>query len=280
MKLIRMIPFAEELLFRSRCRSIREPKAIGPVVYGADTEGKVVSGLKSVGVKPVDFRVDLEKYKKYLEAAEYFSRHPKYYGTFIHEKSLEHFIAAELLGLKASDTYIDIASANSPVPEIYGRLFGCKAYRQDLHYPEGLNGDTIGGSAAKMPVPDGFADKMALHCSLEHFEGNSDMEFIKELGRVLKKGGKCCVVPFYLFDRYAIQTDPSAHSSVEFEKDAVVFCERGWDNRHGRFYDPAHFKGRILSNLKGLECTVYRIVNFKDIDKSCYARFALLIEKP
>lgn len=74
---------------------------------------------------------------------------------------------------------------------------------------EGIHVNDIGGDAGSMPVEDSFATKMALHFSLEHFEQDPDIRFIKEAIRVLRKGGKWCILPLYLFNRYAIKTDPS-----------------------------------------------------------------------
>ena len=80
----------------------------------------------------------------------------------------------EALDPQPGETWIDIANADGPTPEILTRLRGVRAYRQDLIYPEGIHGDRIGGDAGAMPVADGFADAMSLHCSLEHFEGDAD----------------------------------------------------------------------------------------------------------
>jgi hypothetical protein len=140
----------------------------------------------------------------------------------------------------------------------------------------------IGGDAANMAVPDGFASKMALHCSFEHFENRSDMGFIPEVSRVLKPGGAICILPLYMFDEYAIQTDPavSIPQEVKFDDDATVYCAYGWGNRHGRFYDPKRLLSRVCNNLNGMKLTVYRIVNAKQVDQSCYVQFAALIQKP
>lgn len=259
---------------------IRDPKVLGGVHYDDATDRKVLEGLATNGIRAVEMRIDAGEYREFFERAGYLKNYPRYYPKNIREKSLEHFIAAKLLALKKGDVYVDIASEASPVPEIYGRLYGLKAYRQDLSYPVGLNGDRIGGDASRMPVPGGFADKMALHCSFEHFEGGKDTDFIREASRVLKGGGRCAIVPLYLFERYAIQTDPGACWGVKFEEGVPVYCARGWANRHGRFYDAAHLKSRVLDNLGEMKYTLYRIVNAREIDTSCYARFALLLEKP
>jgi hypothetical protein len=228
------------------------------------------------------YEIDVADYRAYFDEAAYKEKYPNYYDFNLPEKSLEHYITARLLDLNPNDIYIDVASEGSPVPEIYNRLFGCTTYRQDLAYPEGLNGNAIGGDAAAMPIPDGFASKIALHCSFEHFEGESDIGFIREAGRVLRSGGSVCIVPLYLFDEYVIQTDPnvSVPEKVQFEDDAIVYCDPSWGNRHGRFYDPAHLMNRVHNHLNDLTLTVYRIANAKEVDQSCYVEFAALITKP
>jgi SAM-dependent methyltransferase len=260
---------------------IREPKAKGYITCSPAQANKIVQWFTRFGIEVEDYAIDAEEYRQYFQTARYSEDFPNYYSFNLPEKSLEHFIAAKLLDLSVDDVYIDIASEGSPVPEIYSKLFGTKTFRQDLSYAPGINGNLIGGDAANMPVPDGFASKMALHCSLEHFEGTSDIGFIKEIARVLRPGGAVCVVPLYLTEKYSIQTDPviSVPSNVTFEEDAIIHCASGWNNRHGRFYDPEHFVNRIYKNLNGLSVKLYRIINAKQIDSSCYVQFAAIIKK-
>ena len=139
----------------------------------------------------------------------------------------------------------------------------------------------IGGDAADMPVKDGFATKMALHCSFEHFEQDSDIRFIKEASRVLKVNGKVCIVPLYLFEKYVIQTDPSVLTKrgISFEKDATIYCARGWGQRHGRFYDVPHLITRIKDNLGGLNLIIYAVKNEKEVDPSCYVKFIAVLDR-
>jgi SAM-dependent methyltransferase len=262
--------------------AIREPKRPGGVRLDSEVINNIVIGLQSFGYEVKAHEIDVADYWAYFEEAAYREKYPDYYSDNLPEKSLEHYIAARLLDLKPSDIYIDIASEGSPTPEIYHRLFGCTTYRQDLAYPPGVNGDTIGGDAANMPVPDGFASKMGLHCSFEHFEGDSDIGFIKEASRVLRPGGAVCIVPLYLFSNYIILTDPdvSVPQKAQFEEDAVVHCVPKWGNRHGRFYDPVHLIERVHNNLNGMTMTIYRITNARKVVQSCYVEFAALITKP
>lgn len=262
--------------------AIREPKHLGGVVYTPESLRHIQQELRSRQFVIQDYTIDVADYRAYFEQADYQHRYPNYYPAHLAEKSLEHYLAARLLKLSSREVYIDIASEGSPVPEIYGRLFGCETYRQDLAYPAGLNDHVIGGDAAQMPVAEGFADKLALHCSFEHFEGDADVRFIREVSRVLKPGGAVCIVPLYLFDRYVIQTDPgvSVPAKMSFEPEAVVYCRPGWNNRHGRFYDPAHLQSRVGQALNGMTLMIYRILNARQVDPSCYVEFAALITKP
>jgi len=269
--------------WKSRYERLREPKTASPVIRTQKIHQEIKDQLNRYGFRVDELRIDVNGYKDYLERARY-DRFPRYnpFGTeVIAEKSLEHYLAAVLLDLSRDDIYIDIANSNSPTPEIYHELFGCETYRQDLIFPEGIHGRVIGGNAAKMPVTDGFASKMALHCSFEHFEGDSDIGFIREANRVLKKGGKVCILPLYFFTEYAIQTDPAyvRPEDIRFEDDAKIFAAKGWGNRHGRSYDVPHLSARIQDNLDGLDLTIYFVTNEKDIDKSCWLKFVALLEK-
>ena len=46
------------------------------------------------------------------------------------------------------------------------------------------------------------------------------------------------------------------------------------------FYDPEHAVARVIGQGAGLSATVFRLMNFADVDSSCYARFALLLARP
>jgi SAM-dependent methyltransferase len=261
---------------------IREPKKPQGVAYAPEAIERILHQLRQFGVRVTDYTIDLRDLAHYRAAARYREVYPNYYAFNVAEKSLEHYLAATLLQLSENDIYIDVASEHSPVPDIYHRLFKATTYRQDLAYARGMHGDRIGSDAANMPLPDGFATKMALHCSFEHFEGNTDRNFLCEAARLLKPGGAICIVPLYLFEEYAIQTDPTVAlaNGVRFDDGATVYCAQGWNNRFGRFYDPTQFLERIHNHNHGLDIDLYHLTNVQDVDPSCYARFAMLLTKP
>ena len=220
-----------------------------------------------------------KEFQEFAEAAAYASRYPGYYAGNLAEKTLEHLVSFRLLEVGANDVFVDVASEGSPMPEIARRLYGATAYAQDIMYAPGVNEGKIGGDACAIPVTAGFATKVALTCSLEHFEGDGDTRLFIEMGRVLRPGGKVVVIPLYMFTRPAVQTDPrySASAEVPFDPEATVFCADGWANRHGRFYSAASLLNRIAAPTRDLfDFAVFQIAGPDAIDPGIYARFALL----
>ncbi|MDA8079504.1 MAG: class I SAM-dependent methyltransferase [Nitrospiraceae bacterium] len=245
----------------------------------------VWTGFRNTGLHCEHLTVSPEAFRAYVQDAEYEGRFPDYcngYRSVLDEKSLEHFIARSILDPRESDTLIDLASEHSPLSDIVSRLTGCRAFRQDIMHPPGINGERIGGDACRMPIPDGFADKITLTCSLEHFEGDSDSRLFVEMYRVLKPGGMVCVVPFYAFPSAANQTDPTigVPNNVPFDSSATIFCAHGWGNRFARFYSPESFVKRIAERTGSLfDYTLYRLMNTGAIHSGIYARFVLLARK-
>lgn len=237
----------------------------------------IIDSSRQFGIHFKEYSIDLNGYRRYFKDAGYATRFSSYYPGHQIEKSLEHYVALSLLALQRDDVFMDIASENSPVPDIYRYLTGAKAYRQDITYKCGIDGNTIGGDACSIPVPNGFASKAALTCSLEHFEGDADTRLFIELSRVLKPGGKVCVVPLYIFLEEATQTDPtvSAPAGVIFDENTTVYCAKDWGNRHGRFYSPCSLNERIIKPVKDkFTFRFFHIKNADEVDPSVYARFA------
>jgi SAM-dependent methyltransferase len=240
---------------------------------------KVAPLAEAAGMELTPLAIDVLAYRDYYARALYDQRYPDYYVGNRPEKTLEHFIALTLLDIKPGEVFVDIASEHSPVPEIYERLTGARSYSQDIMYPEGISGNQIGGDACAMPVKDSFFQKAALTCSLEHFEGEADRGLFEEMHRVLSPGGKICITPFYLHHEEGTQTDPtlSVPAGVSFDETAIVYCARGWNNRHGRFYTPQSFMRRIGEPMKGkFDFAFYRITNPSEVDPTTYVRYAFV----
>lgn len=265
-------------------RLLRSPKRTGAVTFTPEIYASLRQELVDNDYDVWDFQIDVQDYRQYFARANYdqFGQYQQNMGSGFREKTLQHYVAAKLLELTPQDRYIDIASCDSPVPKVYGDLFGCEIWRQDILWPEGIRGREIGGDAAAMPVENGFATAMALHCSFEHFEGDADRRFIREASRVLCHGGRLCILPLYLNPYYAIQTDPAVlpRKGMKFEPDATLHLAHGWRNRHGRYYDISHLNERVRKQLGDLKLTIYHVTNAHEVDGYCGLRFAALFTKP
>ena len=194
------------------------------------------------------------------------------------EKLLEYFLRLQALELTPESEYIDIASCMSLFPSYVAERVGCKVSRQDFLYTEGIHerefpkcfadGKTtmrcIGSDGCTLPLEDSSVDAITLHCSFEHFEDNKDMLFANDALRVLRKGGKLLIIPFYCGDK-----------GVEvFHEEYAPGCQ------FHRYYDPGTFTGRVLAHLNypfSLELRHYP--NSRQIDDSFYCDLSMVIKK-
>ena len=246
------------------------------------------ANLRNSGIKVDVFTIDVDGYKNYIKTTDY----PlSYYGggkdpfqNFI-EKSLEHYVSLSFLKLNSSSVFMDIAAATSPFSDIIKQKYNvATSYKQDLIYPFGVDGNTVGGDASHIPLPDNSVDGATLHCSLEHFEGNSDTLFFKEIERILKPNGVLVVLPFYLARQYTNHIDPvfnllRRHHVILDDDSRMQLRYASWKQFFSRHYDPQALNERVLSKTPNLDLTIFRVLNFKDVDKSCYLRFIGVFSK-
>ncbi len=246
----------------------------------------IVRAVSELGRGLQPYHVDVQAFRAHVAASEY---PPNYAAGSLDEgggreqKLLEYFVSIDLLDIRCTDLVIDVASEWSVFPETLRRIFGATVYQQDLIYPAGLQGHQIGGSAAHMPVPNQFADKLVLHNAFEHFEGRADTDFVFEAWRVLKPGGVLCILPLALMERYTILTDPLVdRRGIVWDDDARIVELPWWNNRFGRHYDAAALERRVLEpgTALGFVPTIYHIVNVHDVHLRAYLHFALTMRKP
>ena len=242
--------------------------------------------LASEGIEVKHHTININEYYNYLSTANY----PKdYYGggfdpkNNFTEKTLEHFVTTEIIPFKPDTIYMDVAACTSPFSDIVKNIFGVKTtYKQDLVYPRGMHENKIGGYAHETGLPDNSIDAITLHCSLEHFEGNSDELFFKEVNRILKPEGKCIILPFYFAHTYTIHIDPAFnflrnHHPIIDKEAELRYCN--WYQFHSRHYDVTRLKKRIINNLPDCNISLHRVTNFRNVDARCYLRWILEISK-
>jgi SAM-dependent methyltransferase len=253
-----------------------------PTVYSDNLVAAI--GRLKVDLKPA--MIDAKAFQEHVES----QRYPRYYaagpvaqGGAREKKLLEYFLSLELLEPQASHVIIDVASEWSIFPEVVRKLTGATVYQQDLIYPPGLHGNRIGGNAAQMPVPDAFAHSLVLHNAFEHFEGTADTDFISEAWRVLKPGGKLCILPLFMSEQYSMMSDPLVdRRGLRWDEGARVVEKPWFRNRFGRYYDAAALESRVLAPARraGFEATIYHYLNVREVVPQSRLHFALLLVKP
>lgn len=233
--------------------------------------------------------IDIEAYWKYRENAPYPSDYfgggndPKRNFT---EKTLEHYLSSELKDLSTCKTLVDVAAATSPWTAVAAHFWPhLTCWKQDLVYSKNQIQNTfqIGGFAHEMNLPDNSVDLMTLHCSLEHFEGESDSLFFETASRILAPGGTLMIHPFYMAYEYTIHIDPAynfLHQHRPILDPQAKLRIADWYQFFSRHYDLSTFQTRILKHCPKLSPRLIRIMNFKDVAPNCYLRWVLLLEKP
>jgi SAM-dependent methyltransferase len=244
----------------------------------------ILAALSNLEGEMITYQIDVDAFHKHVAACNYPSNYaagPVNAGGAREHKLLEYFVSLDLLDIRPADVVVDVASEWSLFPDVLRKLTRAKVYRQDIIYPPGINDDHIGGDAAHMPVPDEFADKLVLHNAFEHFEGTSDTDFILESWRVLKPGGKLCILPLFMAEQHRILTDPLVNRrSIIWDDGALVIEVPWWHNRFGRFYDAGTLEQRVLAPGNQFRSIIFQIVNVKEIHPKAYLYFALVMQKP
>lgn len=251
-----------------------------PLTDWADLHKGLEALSSKLNFKLVDFHIDPVAYAEFKKC---FYPGAFYAVGYKDKKIMEHFIAKELLEFKAGDTYIDVASENSPFPDLFREKLGLDAYSQDLSYPAGASGHHIGSSADAIPLPDRSVDKMSLQCAFEHFQGDADSGFIKETERLLVPGGKCVIVPLYMSRFFLNIIDPVHGFKGKYDKGASKIAEPDLGGEFERYYSVPSLKRILLPDL-GLTYTIHRIVIPESIRKNATShldrvRYALEITK-
>jgi SAM-dependent methyltransferase len=245
-------------------------------------EAAVLSGLLASEVPSGPWNIDIPAFRAWRKRADFERRHPAYYPENLEEKSLEHFVTAQLAGLRRGRVVVEVDSHSDASAEVHERVHGCKVLRQSRAFAPGRHGRHVGGDPARMDLPEDFADAITLHCAFEHFEGDGDSAFIREAERVLKPGGVLVIAPLYLAQHYACLTFPplvSEGDAPPFEDGMRIHALRHWRNRFGRFYDLGHFVERVWHHRGSLDGRVLVVENFRDVHPSVYLRYVLVMRK-
>jgi SAM-dependent methyltransferase len=246
---------------------------------------KVELAFREKGIVPVPFLVDIDAYMTFIEKASY----PKgEYGDYFAEKSLEHFISFQFFNLNEHSLIVDVANAGSAFPKILHDLFDCKVISNDLAFSPGEvaleNWHTrIGCNACNLPLEDALVDLITLHCALEMFEGDDDINLVKEASRILKPGGKLVIIPLYMNEVHHIFRDPKNPRKIQPDIDdgsVLIYRNNFWGVAFARFYSVDAFCTRILANLNdNVKFRLYKMIDTENVGKNVYLSWIGVFEK-
>ena len=253
---------------------------------------KIRKDFESAGFSVREFQVNERDYQEWLSRIDYHTNYPQYckvFGSAFSQKNLQHYLSLELLQINASNVLMDVASSISVFPDIAKKYSGIKrVWRQDMEYPKGIHGDKIGSFASAIPLDDCSVDAITLHCSLEHFEGEEDVRFFREGLRLLKPGGRICIIPLYVANELSIITSPSVWADKykayaecpQFDRRAKIFIRESTTNkqRQIKLYDVRTLQNDLLEQMGDLfNISIYYFLNHLSFE-GCPV-FALLLNK-
>ena len=254
----------------------------GDLPYDRD---RVATAFLEKGVKVVSCHVDVDAYRAFLAAGHY--EDGAYSGCF-YEKSLEHFLSFQFSTLDSRSLVVDVANAGSCFPQIIHDSFGCRVISNDLNFPSGRKDLTswhtrIGCNAASLPIESGTVDLITVHCALEMFEGNDDINLVREASRVLKYGGKLVIIPLYMNETYHVLRDPENPRRKQPTIDdgaQLVYRRDFYRVAFARFYSVGAFSARLLEICgEQLDFTLFRILNTAEIGSDIYLHWVGVFEK-
>lgn len=182
----------------------------------------------------------------------------QHFSDILHKKLIELYISYSLLNLKKCDTYMDVAGG------LYTYIFYAKCqerYLHDLKFNDDLKKKAsdcavslLESTAASIPLPSESVDKISCHHSFEHFDGNTDVEFICEVQRLLRPGGSCCILPIFISDRYLEIVDSLRWNKSDPEAKWVYdptspFPGGEFSGGFARVYSLDKFQERVINNI-------------------------------
>lgn len=253
---------------------------------------KIKDELISLGIDVKNLNFDEKTYLDWFELIDYPNNFPEYCKEFnndilLNTKALQHYISINLLEFSSSDVYIDIASSNSVCPDIIQKLHTQNIFRQDIRYHKGIHGNNIGSNAEDIPLLDNSINKMALHCSFEHFENNSDINFIEEAYRILSVGSKFIITPLYMSEVEHILTSPSIWETKyglegfpKFTNDYKIVLNERIQQRQEKIFSPRSlFKEIVIPFKEKFRFEIFYMNEVQKTELNFYPKFTLVATK-
>ena len=245
--------------------------------------------IEALGVTVHDFAPALQSFAAF-QAAGYFPAdyHGGREGPVWDEKLLEHWIAAERIGLtgySAAEIYIDVAAGNSPWAKALRQRHDLAAFaidRSAIGEAFRMHAYYRCEDATATSFANASVSGASLHCAYEMFGGDDDIRLLQEAARILKPGGKLVILPLYLHTEYCAYSTPEYYGRGYSDPAANEYVRTDcFGIPASRKYDAGTLKSRVLDTVEGLGMT-YRLLalrNASELGKNIYCHFILEISK-
>lgn len=230
-------------------------------------------------------RDNFERFKRKFDfSRQYDPKWDKY-----ERKMAEYFLAYTFLGLEQAGKdykYIDCAAAGSIWASMLRKAKGIDAWSLDLVGTSNEKEHFIQADATSTPFDNNSVDGLSMQSALELFPDDTDIGFIKECARILRRGGRIFISPLYLSTKYCNVFGKSYFKNGEKEADSQKYVRLDYNIPFTRIYDDKHLDKRILSTAR--ECGLkYKIIvvdgeDLDLIDKTdsfIYLHFCILFYK-
>ncbi len=260
------------------------------VIYASPDECElhlIENNIRKIGVTVENYYVDRQKFQEFKEK---FLFPDDYHGGknsgVWEEKMLEHFVAYELVGIEEfnqSQLYLDVAACASPWVGLL-RDKGVMAVAIDMEgcREKSIKNIYIQCDGTKIPLVNKSVRGLSLQCAFEMFCGESDVDFIYEVSRVLEDGGVAVISPLYMHTHYCCYASAEYYGKGNAPDGAVEYVRPGIRGIvSSRKYDYIALYERLLKNVESQNMT-YRLLairNKEEVHAGIYCHFVLMIFK-
>lgn len=208
------------------------------------------------GIQVRRFSLGTEEHQAFLR-----SFYPNWREDFAHayyKKLVELHGTWRLLQISENDTYLDLAGG---LYTYAGRLKAGRQLLNDRYVNPVLRArlvthgvELVESPAERLPMPDESVDKISCHHSFEHFRGDTDKAAILEIQRVLRPGGKACIIPLFVargyFEIVDVPWTPRSDSQARRVFDPTSPFPGGrFSGDFARVYDLHAFQSRVLNSI-------------------------------
>lgn len=207
------------------------------------------------GVENIILNIKGNDFKTWVN--KYFSDWQNHFNDIQYKKLIEFYTTHTLLEPRPNDVFMDAAGGSYT----YLNSLQCKTrIVQDINISDefkarfGKEIEYIESNASKIGLPNESVDKISSHHSFEHFQADSDILFIKEVQRLLRVNGKCCIIPIFIANRYVDLTDTFTFKKFDVRSRRVIDPTATIPGgktcgNYARIYDLKAFQKRVINNI-------------------------------